>query len=140
MAASNYLDSDDEFGYDLSVEDEESLLQLTCHNTAPLHVTATRSNLVDSVPSKTVTVTSATQLAPVSGNQLPRRDDRPATTRIPSDAAVDLGVPAEALLSPVSLDEDVTYPDCTPASSAPFSLLELTDSEASSEPGIIRRR
>lgn len=117
MAALTYLDSDDEFGYDLSVEDEETLLQLTGDNTAPRRATPDLSSVIDSVPSKAGTIAAGTNTAPVRGQELRRRDDRPATTRIPSDPAVDLGVPVEALPSPVSLDEDVTYPDCTPASS-----------------------
>lgn len=122
---SKFLDSDDEFGYDLSVDDEQALLQLSSNQPDPLHGASDLSTVIDSLPSRTDTISTGS--IATSGTR-----QNAARARLPSDTALDQ---AEALPSPESLDEDVRYPDCV-FTIGDFSILPfaLTDSEAPSEP------
>lgn len=103
---SNTLDSDDEFGYDLSIEDEQALFQLSSDRLD----TSDPSVTIDSVPSRTHTISSGASTAPGNTHYVQSQGYHDAAT-FPSDPIRLLQ--AGACASPVSLDENVTYPDCT---------------------------
>lgn len=114
------LESDSEFGYDFSPEDEEALIQLASVNSHP----ATRrapdiGTVIDSVPGKTESI-SGDKNAPLHAERNhtyahghrgpPSRDSAP--TVCASRATAAQSAQPRSLPSPVSLHEDVAYPDC----------------------------
>ena len=100
-----FLDSDSDFGYDLSAEDEQTLLQLTSSTL----VTSTLNAAIDSVPERTDTISTRTAAATRRGDDTPHENDAEAvfaqtTSHSPTRPM--------SLPSPELLDGDVTYPDC----------------------------
>jgi exonuclease V len=109
------LDSDNEFGYDFSAEEEELLLQLSAEKNNTAHPNNTKIAVIDSVPERRnnlhpQNVTGATstdgvdRLQTESTNSLYRGK---AFHQL--DASSGLPTPPPA----VSSIEDVLYPDCT---------------------------
>lgn len=145
MAALLNHDSDSEFGYDFTSEDEALLIQLA--STEPNPAAAgprpgvTRTSVIDTVPARTdsdcghdvATFRNARNDAPRN------RDGSRVLLRGPSHGAeAGLETQPRILPTPVSLDEDVTYPDCM---SPPGTnrCQRLTDPQATSEPGTSQR-
>jgi hypothetical protein len=110
---SKFLDSDDEFGYDLSAEDEQALLQLSSNPPGSRQAVKDPNAVIDSVPSRIATVPSDASAARQNTRHVQPQTNQAAAATSSSELPPERLVPAQALPSPVSLDEDVTYPDCT---------------------------
>lgn len=143
MAALLNYDSDCEFGYDFTSEDEALLIQLasTEPNPAAAGPRLEVTSVIDAVPARTGSDCGhdvATFRNARSG--APRNCDG---SRVllggPSDGAESvLETQPRILPTPVSLDEDVTYPDCmSPAD--PSRCQRLTDPQAPSESSTSQR-
>lgn len=113
MAALLTIDSDSEFGYDFTPEDEEALILLASADPTPAtrHPPAATS-VIDAVPGKTDSI---------AGDDVAILDN--ARTHVPKKyanrgpltdpgARGDKAAQSRILPSPVSLNQDVTYPDC----------------------------
>jgi hypothetical protein len=112
MAAFTAFDnSDSDFGYDFSPEEERLLIQLASanHNPAPvLRDFDDAASVIDSVPGKTDSVAgdhAATFELDGSVRAQPVHDGQTTSTGLPALES------AAALPSPLSLNEDISYPD-----------------------------
>lgn len=110
MAASLPQDSDSDFGYDFSAEEEDLLLQLASNpHTNPANGAAVNAvtGAIDTVPGKTDIISRGDDEAlqsPAARQLLFRGDSAPRA--IPPE--VDSRTP----VTPAALDAGVSYPDC----------------------------
>lgn len=105
MAASLAQDSDSDFGYDFSAEEEELLIQLASNpRAAPVSGTA----VIDTVPGKTDVISGEHAAILQSSSvalELQLQND-------PTSRAIPPEVESRDLGSLAALDADVSYPDC----------------------------
>ena len=139
------IDSDSEFGYDFSPEDEEALIQLASADPTPAtrHQPAATS-VIDAVPGKTESVAGddVAILNDVRTHAPGTHAHRGliSTAGDPARARRGQAAQAQTLPSPVSLNQDVAYPDCMSSTASQPLFLKLTDLEASSEPSAVQSR
>lgn len=102
-------ESDSDFGYDFTPEDEQLLLQLSSN---AAHVSALPSatsvtGVIDTVPGRTEIITSrsATDSNHKNVATIVHRDDNVPSILPPE-------VQPRSIASPLALSEDVAYPDC----------------------------
>lgn len=112
-------DSDNEFGYDFSVEEEELLLQLTSKSPQPpkrpsvFGVKDSAKAAIDLVPGKTESV-FGDEVSLENGSLQAFDSDSTETLRNRSEKRpADTGLSNIAKIGPgASVDQDISYPDC----------------------------
>lgn len=119
-------DSESDYGYDFSPEDEEALIQLASIHDSCADTGQTGPNsVIDALPGKTDSV-AGDDIGDVD-RDIPQDEcsrQRQPGARISHTAggAEEQAIHARSLPSPVSLAEDISYPDCTlPKSNTPFA-------------------
>ena len=123
------LDSDSEFGYDFSVEEEELLLQLAAKNPQPLHPPNYQSKFdikdkatlaIDSVPGKTESIFGDDHIE--NDNLQTSGSESTETLRFHTEKRPVNSAPSNlpTLAPAASIDQDISYPDCMYSASSRF--------------------
>lgn len=112
MATVGDVDSDSEFGYDFSPEDEELLLQLASPGGAvPIRTAAGTASAIPAVPTRVDVARHRHAIVDGPYRHRNRTADAPSPAPGAIQAAAQNVPRAPPLPSPVSLDEDIVYPD-----------------------------